>query len=958
MARVALAAAVVLGLVAPASASAAEVFAGASTPGASDGGTCTSAAAPCETIQAAVERSEAQGGGNVRVLANPDGRTTDAYAEVVVLDGSVPVALIGAGRRANGTLIAPGAGTPLDLATGTSARSLGIAAPAGGTAVMADAGSTLDDAFVDAPGGTAYDGSGRVEDSRLIAATGARLDAARLARTEVVATVDGIVARLGTSRLLQVVVRPRDQIPQGGVPPTGDAMRVGDGAGAARAEMRQVTLTGFPVRLRLDGRTASATVQAANATLAGPDGTDLELQGTGAGARLRTVNRSPARTVFTDGATAARIMDTDPVDLVPGLTPDGNLSPGSPLVDRGTPAGLLQGDPDNKTDIGGDSRLQGAAPDIGADELPPAGPDGLRWVTIGTFLNPMWTATPPGDLHRLFVVERTGRVFVVKDGQVLPTPALDIRGKVGGGGGGGFMAIAFPPDFATSHHVYGFYNRRDDRSTPEIETVGDMVLAEWTMDPSDPDRIDVTTQRQVMLIPFERGSHSGATLLFGPDGYLYISTGDQDVGTNGQDLSTRLGKILRIDPAASGGDPYTVPPDNPYANDGDPATLPEIWARGLRNPFRMGFDTETGDLWIGDVGNKRYEELDLLRGADGRDPGANFGWQVTEGDVMFGTGDPIPPGSEPVPDYRAPVIVRRHDDGDHSITAGTVVHDPTIPQLEGQFLYADFFRGVTRAAVAAPGGVSDDGEVDGLDAVPGTTSYTLDGCNRVYTTELNQQVNSAGSLRLLTTTGQCIPPPDACTVLGTGANETLTGTPGPDVICGMGGNDELFGLGGDDTLSGGAGNDRLVGGPGGDVLQGGVGSDDFADYATAAAPVAVTIGTGADDGPAAEADDVQIDVERVKGGSAGDQLIAGGRPATLIGFAGADTLRGGPANDTLDGRAGQDELEGGDGRDKLLGGDNADHLLALDGFVDRLLCGAGVDTRENDPSDIVDASCE
>ena len=953
-----MAAALAVGLLFPAHA-AADLFVGASTPGTNDANECDSAGAPCATIQAAVDKSEAQGGGDVRVLANPDGRTTDTYAEALVLDGSAPVTLIGAGRRANGTLLAPSAGTPVDLAPGTAARSLKVAAPAGGTAVTGDASSTLDDALVEATGGTAYDGSGRVEDSRLVGATGARLDAARLVRTRVVSTMDGIVAQLGTSQLLQVAVLPRDQIPQGGVPPTGDGLRVGGAGGDARAELRHVTLTGFPTRLRLDGRTNGATLQAANATLAGPDGTDLHLQGSRAAARLRTVNRSPARTLLTDGAAAGSLRDTDPVDLVPDLTPDGNLFPSSPLVDRGTPAGLLNGDPDNTADISGDPRLQGAAPDIGADELPAAQADGLRWVTISSFLNPMWTATPPGDLHRLFVVERTGRVFVVKDGQVLSTPALDIRGKVGGGGGGGFMSIAFPPDFATSHHVYGFYSRRDDRATPEVETVGDMVIAEWTMDSSTPDRIDVTTQRQVMLIPFERGSHFGGTMLFGPDGYLYISTGDQDVGSNPQDLSKRLGKVLRIDPAASGGDPYTVPPDNPFAGDGDPNTLAEIWALGLRNPFRMGLDAETGDLWIGDVGHKRYEELNLMRGADGRDPGANFGWRVTEGNVIFESGDQIPPGSEPVPDYRAPVIVRRHDEDDRSITAGTVVHDPTIPQLEGKFLYADFFRGVTRAAVAAPGGVSDDGEVDGLGAVPGTTSYTVDACNRVYTTELNQQVNPAGSLRRLTTTGQCVPPPEACTVLGTPANDVLTGTPGGDVICGLGGNDQLFGLGGDDLLSGGAGNDRLLGGPGGDVLQGGDGTDDFADYSPSSTPIAVTIGTGVDDGVAGEADDVQIDVERVKGGSADDHLVAGARGAHLIGSAGADTLRGGPANDILEGRDGTDDLEGGDGRDKLLGGNDADDHLAADGLRDTLVCGPGVDTRTADEGiDVIDPSCE
>jgi hypothetical protein len=216
MMRALVAAALAVALAAPAQAAAADIFVGSSTPGASDGGACNTAAVPCATIQAGVDKSEAQGGGDVHVLPNPDGRTTDTYAEAVTLDGSAPVTLVGAGRWANGTLLAPYAATPLDLGPGTGARSLRVAAPAGGTAVMADADSILDDAVVEAAGGTAYDGSGRVEDSRLVGATGALLDGARLVRSRVVSTVNGIVARLGTSQLLQVAVLPRDQIPQGG----------------------------------------------------------------------------------------------------------------------------------------------------------------------------------------------------------------------------------------------------------------------------------------------------------------------------------------------------------------------------------------------------------------------------------------------------------------------------------------------------------------------------------------------------------------------------------------------------------------------------------------------------------------------------------------------------------------------------------------------------------------------
>jgi len=253
--------------------------------------------------------------------------------------------------------------------------------------------------------------------------------------------------------------------------------------------------------------------------------------------------------------------------------------------------------------------------------------------------------------------------------------------------------------------------------------------------------------------------------------------------------------------------------------------------------------------------------------------------------------------------------------------------------------------------------VSDDREVEGLAAVPGTTSYTLDACNRVYTTQLDQVVRTNGTVRRLTTTGQCVPAPEACTITGTPGSDRLTGTAGDDVICGLGGNDKLLGLGGDDLLAGGDGNDTLVGGLDDDVEQGGDGFD-FADYSARTQPVTVTVGTGADDGVAGEADDVQVDVERVNGGSANDHLFAGPARARLVGLGDDDVLRGGPADDTLEGRGGGDELEGAGGRDAMLGGDDADDLQAADGRRDNLVCGPGVDTHASDALDVVDASCE
>ena len=950
MPRTALATAVAVALVLPAPAAAADLFVGKSRPAADDSGPCTAAAAPCETIQAAVDKSEAQGGGAVRVLANPDGETTDGYAESVTLDGSQQVTLLGAGTHANGTLLAPSGGTPLTLSTGTTARSLAISDPGGTTAVDADAGSTLGDARVEAAG-IAYSGAGRVEDSLLIGETGARLDdGARFVRTSVVATVDGIVARLGTSQLLQVVVRARTTLD---VPPVGDALRVGGAGGFARAELRHVTLTGYATRARLDGRTARASMQAVNATFAGAAGTDLQLRGSNAGARIRTVNRSPARTLFSDGAAAGSLQDTDPVNVDPALTPDANLSPTSPLIDRGTRDGLLAGNADNATDINGAPRVQGANPDIGADESRPASPDGLRWVTMGSFRDPMYVAAPPGDLHRVFVVERLGKIFAVEDGQTVTPAALDIGGKVTGNSAGGIQSIVFAPDFAVSKHVYGFYTRQDDPLTPVNER-GDIVIAEWTMLPGNPNKFDAASEREVMYIEHPDGGHNGGGMQFGPDGYLYFTVGDGDEGFRAQDLSSLQGKVFRIDPHQSGPMGHSVPPGNPFV--GVPGAIPEIWAYGLRNPFRMGSDVETGDLWIGDVGHNRYEELNILRAADGMSPGANFGWRTTEGDVIFESGDPVTPANAPT-GYVAPAVVRTHDEAYASVTAGTGVYDPTIPELAGKFLYGDFILGSTRAAVAAPGGVSSDDEIEELAAIPGITSYNVDGCNRVWATQLVPPNALAGKVYRLTTTGQCVPPPSACTVTGTAGADVLTGTAGADVVCGFGGNDRLLGLGGADTLSGGPGDDELVGGPGGDTLQGGTGSD-LADYSASTQPVNVTIGSGIDDGEAGEADEVQLDVERVKGGSQDDHLTAGSGPAKLLGGDGADVLLGSDANDTLDGEQGDDEVEGAGGEDQLVGGRGGDDLKALDGRRDRLVCGKDVDSHQSDAIDVVDASCE
>lgn len=477
---------------------------------------------------------------------------------------------------------------------------------------------------------------------------------------------------------------------------------------------------------------------------------------------------------------------------------------------------------------------------------------------------------------------------------------------------------------------------------------------------------------------------------------------------------------MRIDPAEQpGGAPYGIPADNPYAT--SQAFRREIFSYGLRNPFRFSLDRVTQDLIVGDVGQNRYEEIDFEPVAGGGGSGANFGWNLTEGDTILQTNLPVTAANAPA-DYAAPAIVRRHvAEADTSITAGYVVRDPGLPRLEGRYLYADYFNGRVRSAQLTPVGAVDDAEIPGLAQVGNLTSFGEDGCGRLYVASLT------GPVRRLATSGECRVRVNECTITGTAASERLTGTAGSDVICGLGGDDTLRGLGGDDVLVGGDGDDLLEGGTGADVHAGEAGHD-RASYLSRAAGVVVTVGAGADDGEPGEGDDVQADVERVYGGAGDDRLMGDESAELLNGGAGADELygmggkdfleggtgadllsggdgsdtadyaarnarvvvtigsgaddgavgeaddvradvervRGGTGDDDLSGSASADALVGGAGNDQLVGrggsdtldgGDGADSLLAMDGFTDALSCGAGSDTIATDPQDSVAADC-
>jgi len=290
---------------------------------------------------------------------------------------------------------------------------------------------------------------------------------------------------------------------------------------------------------------------------------------------------------------------------------------------------------------------------------------------------------------RLFVVEQAGRIRVIRDGRLLPDPFLDIRARVSSGGERGLLGLAFDPSYATTGRFYVDYT---DRS-------GNTVVAGLVAPDPEADRADPDSEQRVLGIEQPFANHNGGSLVFGPDGLLWIGTGDGGSGGdpfgNGQRLDTLLGKLLRIEPQPAPGVPYAIPADNPYARLG--GTRPEIWASGLRNPWRFSFDRRSGDLWIGDVGQGSIEEID--RWPAGSKAGPNFGWNVMEGTSCFD-----PPSGCDKAGLVPPVAEYRHDQG-CAVTGGYVYRGSAVPALVGTYLYADFCSGTVwglDAAAPAP----------------------------------------------------------------------------------------------------------------------------------------------------------------------------------------------------------------------------------------------------------------
>ena len=315
------------------------------------------------------------------------------------------------------------------------------------------------------------------------------------------------------------------------------------------------------------------------------------------------------------------------------------------------------------------------------DQFEPA--SGIRLETVASGLeHPVHLASPPSD-PRLFIVEQQGRIRIVANGRLLRRPFLDITRLVRSGGEQGLLSVAFHPDYARNGFFFVNYTNRD----------GDTRVVRYKVGP-DPDVADPGSARIILAIEQPYSNHNGGHVLFGPDGMLYIGMGDGGSGgdphRNGQNRSTLLGKLLRID--VNRGYPYAIPPDNPFVGRRD--ARPEIWALGLRNPWRFCFDAKDGLIYIADVGQNHWEEVDV---APMKAAGLNYGWNIMEGAHCFRASRCDRSGLvEPAVEYPL------YSDG-CSVTGGLVYRGRRIPALVGRYVFSDYCKGWIRSFRYASG---------------------------------------------------------------------------------------------------------------------------------------------------------------------------------------------------------------------------------------------------------------
>ena len=289
---------------------------------------------------------------------------------------------------------------------------------------------------------------------------------------------------------------------------------------------------------------------------------------------------------------------------------------------------------------------------------------------------PLGFQAPNDGTGRLFVVEQGGTLRVIQNGALMAVPFLDISAKVTSGGEMGLLGVAFHPAFAQNGRFFVHYDRT-------VGTQAQSVIAEYARSVANPNLADPNSERILLTVNQPFPNHKGGQMNFGPDGFLYIGLGDggseDDPQGNGQNTQTMLGKILRIDVnTTTATTQYGIPPDNPFVNGGG---LPEIFAFGLRNPWRFSFDTATGRLFVGDVGQDKFEEVDIVA------RGNNMGWNTMEGMHCFN-----PPSGCNMTGLTLPIAEYGHNEG-NAVMGGYVYHGAAMPSLQNVYVFGDFGSG-------------------------------------------------------------------------------------------------------------------------------------------------------------------------------------------------------------------------------------------------------------------------